>query len=63
MNYQTLVFGDRHFKLIRTLPETPKFAKGISDLKLLWHCDTVLKKNGMLYFCRAIENIEYEELS
>ena len=63
MNYQTLVFGDRQFKLIRTLQETPKFSKGIPDLKLLWNCDTVLKKNGMLYFCRAIENIEYEELS
>ncbi len=62
MNYQILIFGDRHFKLVRTLPETPKFSKGISDLKLLWHCDTVLRKNGMLYFCRAIENIEYEEL-
>ena len=62
MNYQILIFGDRHFKLIRTLPETPKFLKGISDLKSLWHCDTVLRKNGMLYFCRVIENIEYEEL-
>ena len=63
MNYQTLVFGDRQFKLIRTLLETPKFTKGIADLKTLWNCDTVLKKNGMLYFCRDIKDIEYEELS
>ena len=62
MNYQTLVFGDRHFKLIRTLPETPKFAKGISDLKLLWHCDTVLKKEKHYYFCNEIQTIDYEEI-
>lgn len=62
MNYQILVFGDRQFKLVRTLEETSKFTKGIADLKLLWNCDTVLKKNGMLYFCRAIEDIEYETI-
>jgi len=50
MNYQTLVFGDRHFKLIRTLQETPKFSKGIPDLKLLWNCDTVLKKMECFIF-------------
>ena len=57
-------FGDRKFLLYRTIRETEKTTQeAINLVKKYWHCDTVLKKNGMLYFCRAIENIEYEELS
>jgi|TARA_R110000796_G_scaffold71884_1_gene163007 hypothetical protein len=62
MNYQTLVFGDRYFKLVRTLKEEEKFVKGLDDLKQHFHCDTVLRKEGLLYFCRDIKDIECETI-
>jgi hypothetical protein len=31
-------------------------------LKQLFHCDTVLRSDGMLYFCNHIKSIEYEEI-
>ena len=62
MNYPTLVFGDRHFKLVRTLKEEEKFLKGLDDLKQYFHCDTALRKEGMLYFCRDIKDVECEEV-
>ena len=35
----------------------------ISVLKQLFHCDTLLRKQGMLYFCRLIEEIEFEDIT
>jgi hypothetical protein len=29
-------------------------------LKEFWHCDSVLKKENVYYFCREIQDIEYE---
>ena len=31
-------------------------------LKEYFLCDTLLRKQGRLYFCRLIEDIEYEEI-
>ncbi len=33
----------------------------LSPLKTLWHCDSVLKKQGMYYFCDEIKEVSYEE--
>ena len=33
------------------------------DLKEYFLCDTLLRKQGLLYFCRLIEEIEYEEIN
>jgi len=30
-------------------------------LKEYFNCDSLLRKQGRLYFCRLIEEIEYEE--
>ena len=35
----------------------------MEDLKKYFHCDTLLRKQGMLYFCRIIKEIEYEEIN
>ena len=33
----------------------------LSPLKILWHCDTILKKEYLFYFCNEIKEISYEE--
>ena len=49
------------YQLVRVLKEDSLKNPDISVLKQLFHCDTLLRKQGMLYFCRLIEEIEYEE--
>ena len=65
-DYLTLVmnniiqFGDRLFILYRQVRENPKINTEI--LKQYWHCDTVLKKDGIFYFCNEIPAIDFEEI-
>ena len=33
----------------------------LSPLKILWHCDSILKKQGLYYFCDEIKEVSYEE--
>ena len=33
----------------------------LSPLKILWQCDSILKKQGMYYFCDEIKEVSYEE--
>ncbi len=33
----------------------------LSPLKILWHCDTILKKDNLFYFCDEIKEPEYVE--
>ena len=49
------------YQLVRVLKEDSLKNPDISVLKQLFRCDTLLRKQGMLYFCRLIEEIEYEE--
>jgi len=35
----------------------------INELKEYWMCDTVLKNNDEFYFCRKVEDIEFEEIN
>jgi hypothetical protein len=53
-------FGDRKFSLYRTIRESEKIDANI--LKDYWHCDTVLKKENIYYFCNEIKETEYEEI-
>ena len=53
-------FGDRKFLLYRTVREFEKLDANI--LKQYWHCDTVLKKENIYYFCNEIQPINYEEI-
>ena len=50
------------FSLYRQIKETPKINGNTELLKQYWHCDTVLKKDGMFYFCNEILSIEFEEI-
>ena len=59
--YKDLIqFGDRTFLLYRTVKATDKIEP--NTLKKYWHCDTVLKKENLYYFCNEIKEINYEEI-
>ena len=53
-------FGDRKFLLYRTIRATDKMDANL--IKKYWHCDTVLKKENVYYFCNEIKQIDYEEI-
>lgn len=53
-------FGDRMFMLYRTVKVADKVDANI--LRKHWHCDTVLKKEELYYFCNEIKEIDYEEI-
>jgi len=31
-----------------------------ADLKIFFHCDTIFKSQGLIWFCNEIHTIEYE---
>jgi len=51
------------YQLIRVLKENQLKNPNMEDLKEYFLCDTLLRKQGLLYFCRIIKEIEYEEIN
>ena len=51
------------YQLIRVLREDQLKNPIMEDLKKYYNCDTLLRKQGELYFCRTIKEIEYEEIN
>ena len=51
------------YQLVRVLREDQLKNPNMEDLKKYFLCDTLLRKQGLLYFCRLIEEIEYEEIN
>ena len=51
------------YQLIRTIRENQLKNPNMEDLKRYFYCDTLLRKQGLLYFCRLIKEIEYEEIN
>ena len=49
------------YQLVRVLKEDQLKDPDTSVLKKWFYCDTLLRNQGKLYFCRLIEEIEYEE--
>jgi hypothetical protein len=62
MENNFIQFGDRLFSLYRTIRETTKISNNTEILKKHFRCDTVLKRDGMFYFCNEIPYIEFEEI-
>ena len=58
---QIISANNNLYQLIRVLKENQLKDPNTEDLKEYFLCDTVLRKQGLLYFCRIIEDIEYEE--
>ena len=55
---QIIYSNDKAYQLVRVLKENSLKNPDISVLKQLFHCDTLLRKQGLLYFCRLIEEAE-----
>ena len=51
------------YQLIRVIREAQLKNPNTEDLKEYFLCDTLLRKQGMLYFCRLIKEIKYEEIN
>ena len=58
---QIIYNGDKAYKVVRIITESQLKNPDISLLKKWFMCDTLLRNQGKLYFCRLIEEIEYEE--
>ena len=54
---------DKAYVLVRVIPENQLKNPDTSVLKQWFMCDTLLRKQGLLYFCRLIEDVEYEEIT
>ena len=50
------------YQLVRTIKYDQLKNPNMEDLKEYFNCDTLLRKQGLLYFCRLIKEIEYEEI-
>ena len=57
-----IYFNNKMFVVKRKI-KTHHFKKGVdlTPLKILWHCDTILKKDHKFYFCNEIKEVSYEE--
>ena len=55
---QIIYSNDKAYQLIRVLKEDSLKNPDISLLKEWFLCDTLLRKQGLLYFCRLIEEAE-----
>ena len=55
-------YSDKLFTVKRKIKEQHiKPDTDINPLKVWWHCDTILKKDGLFYFCNEIKEVSYEE--
>jgi len=55
--------NDKVYQLVRIIRENRLKNPNMEILKEYFLCDKVLRKQGKLYFCRLIEEIEYEEIN
>ena len=51
------------YQLIRKIKENRLKNPDTEILKEYFYCDTVLRKQGILYFCRLIKEIEFEHVT
>ena len=62
--YKNIIYTkDKAYQLVRVLKENSLKNPDMEILKEYFLCDTLLRKQGKLYFCRLIEEIEYEEIN
>ena len=55
--------NDKAYQLVRVLKEDQLKDPDTSLLKKWFMCDTLLRNQGKLYFCRLIEEVEYETIT
>ena len=55
---EIITANDNLYQLVRVLREDQLKNPNMEDLKEYFLCDTLLRKQGLLYFCRLIKEIE-----
>ena len=60
---QIITANGNLYQLIRVITESRLKNPNMEDLKKYFYCDTLLRKQGKLYFCRLIKEIKYEEIN
>ena len=55
--------NDKAYQLVRVLKEDQLKNPDMEILNEYFLCDKLLRKQGRLYFCRLIEEIEYETIT
>ena len=55
--------NNKVYQLVRMIREDRLKNPDMEILREYFLCDKVLRKQGLLYFCRLIEEIEYEEIN
>ena len=55
--------NDKAYQLVRVIRESRLKNPDMEILREYFNCDSLLRKQGKLYFCRLIKEIEYEEIS
>ena len=51
------------YQLVRVIKESRLKNPDMEILKKYFRCDTLLRKQGKLYFCRLIKEIEFEDIT
>ena len=51
------------YQLVRVLKENQLNNPDTEILRKYFYCDTVLRKQNKLYFCRLIKEVDYEEIT
>ena len=64
INQEIITIQGRMFQVKRKFPQHKiNLEKGnVADLKIFFHCDTIFKSQGLIWFVNEIKTIEYEEL-
>jgi hypothetical protein len=58
---QVIHTNDSMFQIYRTIREEPNL--NIDGIKKFWKCSHAFRKDGLIYFCREIETISFEEIN
>jgi len=64
IKYEIIEIQGRMFQVKRRFPENRiNLKKGnVADLKIFFHCDTIFKSQGLIWFCNEVKDVNYEEV-
>ncbi len=58
-NKDIISYNDHLYEVVRKFKDHPDFPT--TEAKEYYHCETVLRKDGILYICRIIEDAQVIE--
>jgi len=64
MHYKIIEINGKLYKLKRTLPESQlNLIDGWVDvLRTLYHADIVFRRDGLLYICDTVDDLDYDPI-